>query len=118
MLRRPPRSTRTDTLFPYTTLVRSIFEVGIYDYDEAFVVMPMKDAQTLLLIGDTVGMNEVTVEDPDKVGEILGPVEEMLAGKAVLADWKTINATLFEALQVERVEIGRASCRERVCQYV
>src|SRR3546814_5168388 len=24
MIRRPPRSTRTDTLFPYTTLVRSI----------------------------------------------------------------------------------------------
>src|SRR3546814_13610274 len=106
MLRRPPRSTRTDTLFPYTTLVRSIFEVGIYDYDEAFVVMPMKDAQTLLLIGDTVGMIEVTVEDPDKVGEILGPVEEMLAGKAVLSDWKTINATLFEALQVERVAMA------------
>src|SRR3546814_19727075 len=28
MLRRPPRSTRTDTLFPYTTLVRSIRERG------------------------------------------------------------------------------------------
>src|SRR3546814_6681199 len=27
MLRRPPRSTRTDTLFPYTTLFRSIREV-------------------------------------------------------------------------------------------
>src|SRR3546814_1025846 len=26
MLRRPPRSTRTDTLFPYTTLCRSRFE--------------------------------------------------------------------------------------------
>src|SRR3546814_9337240 len=26
MLRRPPRSTRTDTLFPYTTLFRSTFE--------------------------------------------------------------------------------------------
>src|SRR3546814_10015535 len=25
MIRRPPRSTRTDTLFPYTTLVRSLF---------------------------------------------------------------------------------------------
>src|SRR3546814_1224793 len=24
MIRRPPRSTRTDTLFPYTTLVRSV----------------------------------------------------------------------------------------------
>src|SRR3546814_3512372 len=28
MIRRPPRSTRTDTLFPYTTLFRSIFETA------------------------------------------------------------------------------------------
>src|SRR3546814_4184888 len=27
MIRRPPRSTRTDTLFPYTTLFRSVFGV-------------------------------------------------------------------------------------------
>src|SRR3546814_19833994 len=27
MIRRPPRSTRTDTLFPYTTLFRSIFQI-------------------------------------------------------------------------------------------
>src|SRR3546814_1427586 len=27
MIRRPPRSTRTDTLFPYTTLFRSYFTV-------------------------------------------------------------------------------------------
>src|SRR3546814_1641697 len=27
MIRRPPRSTRTDTLLPYTTLVRSVEEV-------------------------------------------------------------------------------------------
>src|SRR3546814_3071821 len=30
MIRRPPRSTRTDTLFPYTTLFRSI-DLGIND---------------------------------------------------------------------------------------
>src|SRR3546814_12512479 len=29
MIRRPPRSTRTDTLFPYTTLFRSIDEVVV-----------------------------------------------------------------------------------------
>src|SRR3546814_5681590 len=28
MIRRPPRSTRTDTLFPYTTLFRSIAVIG------------------------------------------------------------------------------------------
>ncbi|MXO61836.1 lipoprotein-releasing ABC transporter permease subunit [Qipengyuania oceanensis] len=83
--------------------VAAIFEVGIYDYDQSFVVMPMEDAQTLLLIGDTVGMIEVKVTDPDRVEEILAPVEARLSGRAVVSDWKTINATLFEALQVERV---------------
>src|SRR3546814_15483642 len=29
MIRRPPRSTRTDTLFPYTTLFRSLFFHGV-----------------------------------------------------------------------------------------
>src|SRR3546814_6827119 len=28
MIRRPPRSTRTDTLFPYTTLFRSVLRLG------------------------------------------------------------------------------------------
>ena len=83
--------------------VSAIFEIGVYDYDQAFVVMPMQDAQTLLLIGDTVGMIELTTEDPDKVGEILAPLSQKLAGRAVISDWKQINATLFEALAVERV---------------
>jgi len=88
--------------------VAAIFEVGIYEYDQAFVIMPMADAQTLLLIGDTVGMIEVTVDDPDRVGEILAPVAQAVAGRAVVSDWKTINSTLFEALQVERVAMAFA----------
>lgn len=83
--------------------VAAIFEIGIYDYDNAYVVMPMKDAQTLLLAGDTVGMIEVMTDDPDTVGETLAPLAQKLAGRAVVNDWKTINASLFEALAVERV---------------
>jgi lipoprotein-releasing system permease protein len=83
--------------------VAAIFEIGVYDYDQAFVVMPMQNAQTLLLTGDTVGMIELTTDDPDNVSEILAPLSRKLAGKAVVTDWKTINATLFEALVVERV---------------
>src|SRR3546814_18252423 len=34
MILRPPRSTRTDTLLPYTTLFRStVFAAGTYDFD-------------------------------------------------------------------------------------
>lgn len=83
--------------------VGAIFEVGIYDYDGKFVIMPIPDAQTLLLMDDSIGMIEVKVEDADRVGQILAPLERQLVGRAVIADWKTINSTLFEALQVERV---------------
>lgn len=88
--------------------VAAIFEVGVYDYDGAFVVMPMQDAQTLLLIGDSVQMIEVTVENADEVGEILAPLSQSLSGRAVVNDWKTINATLFDALQVERAAMAFA----------
>src|SRR3546814_1913986 len=33
MIRRPPRSTRTDTLFPYTTLFRSVFQDPVASLD-------------------------------------------------------------------------------------
>ncbi len=83
--------------------VGAIFEIGLYDFDETFVIMPMSDAQTLLLLGDKIGLIEVTVADPDNVAGILAPVEQTLTGRAAIADWKTINSTLFEALEVERV---------------
>jgi lipoprotein-releasing system permease protein len=83
--------------------VGAVFEIGVYDYDNSFVVMPIPDAQTLLLSGDSIGMIEVKTTDPDKVEEILAPLARKLAGQAVVTDWKTINAALFEALSVERV---------------
>jgi lipoprotein-releasing system permease protein len=53
-------------------------------------------------------MIELTVTDPDRVGEILAPVQRKLAGRALLSDWRQINASLFEALQVERVAMAFA----------
>ncbi len=90
--------------------VAAIFEIGIYDYDKAYVLMPMEDAQTFLLLGDRVGMVEVTTTNADKVGEILAPLKDRLAGGAVIADWRTLNAQLFEALAVERVAMFVVLC--------
>src|SRR3546814_8702870 len=43
MLRRPPRSTRTDTLFPYTTLFRSVHGlVGLAEVDHAALTQQQK----------------------------------------------------------------------------
>jgi len=83
--------------------VAAIFEIGVYDYDKAFVVMPMEDAQTLLLMGDVAQMIEVETVNPDKVQDILAPLAEKVAGRAEVRDWRQMNASLFEALAVERV---------------
>jgi lipoprotein-releasing system permease protein len=83
--------------------VGAVFEVGVYDYDKAFVIMPMEDAQTLLMMGDQVGSIELQTSDPDKVGEILAPLQPMVRGNGVIVDWREMNSALFEALEIERI---------------
>ncbi len=83
--------------------VGAVFEVGIYDYDNAFVVMPMEDAQTLLMLGNDVGIVEVQVTDPDNVAAILAPLQKLTQGRAIVTDWRQMNSALFEALEIERI---------------
>ncbi len=83
--------------------VAAIFEVGVFDYDEAFVIMPIEDAQLLMLMGDEIGMIELKTVDPDTVAETLRPLQTRLSNKAMIIDWRSMNAQLFEALEIERV---------------
>jgi lipoprotein-releasing system permease protein len=83
--------------------IAAIFEVGVYDYDKAFVIMPLQDAQTLLMMGDQVSIIEIQTADADRVDQILRPLVGRLQGRAFLSDWRSQNSSLFQALQVERV---------------
>jgi lipoprotein-releasing system permease protein len=83
--------------------VAAIFEVGVFQYDEAFVVMPLEDAQLLMLLGDEVGMIEVKTVDPDTVGQTLAPLQPKISDRALIVDWRSMNRQLFEALEVERI---------------
>jgi len=83
--------------------VAAIFEVGLYDFDKAFVVMPLEEAQSFLIMGDSIGMIEVDTVDADRVGEILAPLQATVARRAIVNDWRSMNSALFEAIQVERV---------------
>ena len=85
-----------------TYTVAAVFEVGVYDYDKQFIVMPIEDAQNLLLLGDEVGQIEVQTNDPDHAREILAPIQPMLQGKGILIDWQQMNSALFQALDLER----------------
>jgi lipoprotein-releasing system permease protein len=86
-----------------TYTVGAVFEIGVYDYDKAFVLLPMQDAQELLLMGDQVGMVEIQTTDPDRIQEIIAPIQRIVQGRGVITDWRQMNAALFQALEVERV---------------
>ena len=83
--------------------VGAIIEVGIYDYDKAFVIMPMEEAQDLLMLGDNVGMVEIQTSDPDRIAEVLAPLQPVVRGKGMIVDWRQMNSALFQALEIERV---------------
>src|SRR3546814_16219671 len=102
MIRRPPRSTRTDTLFPYTTLFRSGGRGGA-----------QSNALPAGLAG-LAGQRGVVVEDPTGITTALHSVtREQILGVVLTS---ASNQQIRQEINVE--EIGRASCRERVCQYV
>src|SRR3546814_12361321 len=52
MIRRPPRSTRTDTLFPYTTLFRSVLNALNTRLDAATVAFILEHGEAKVLIAD------------------------------------------------------------------
>lgn len=83
--------------------IGAIFEIGVYEFDKLFVIMPIADAQTLLLSGDSIGMIEITTEDADNVNEIIAPLIPQVGNSGIVVDWQSLNANVFEALKVERV---------------
>jgi lipoprotein-releasing system permease protein len=93
-----------------TYTVGAVFEVGVYDYDKAFVVMPMQDAQELLLMGDKVQEVEIQTTNPDKVQDIIAPLRKLIQGRGVVIDWRQMNSALFQALEVERVAMFVVLC--------
>ena len=90
--------------------VSAIFEIGVYDYDKAYILMPLSDAQHLLMMGNSVGMVEINTVDADRVGQILKPLADQTETEGVLINWKQMNAQLFQALQVERVAMFTILC--------
>src|SRR3546814_15497666 len=103
MIRLTPRSTRTDTLFPYTTLFRSLI-CGAPGTGKTNMIVKMLEGIRAkgkrAIVYDTAG---TFVEKFYREGKdiLLNPLDER---SAVWSPWVD--------------EIGRASCRERVCQYV
>jgi lipoprotein-releasing system permease protein len=82
--------------------VVAIFQVGMSQYDGAFVFMPFEQAQAYFNMEDRASAIDIFVEDPDKVGLFRQPVEIASQRSVLVSDWRFRDVTFFAALEVER----------------
>src|SRR3546814_18820323 len=109
MVRRPPRSTRTYSLFPYTTRFRSGVLAGLFFFLPGI-------AAALLGPAPLAPPDNAT---PDQISTLLWEqMRQQLPWLGAVMIASTIGSIAILRLWLARSEIGRASWWERVCQYV
>jgi lipoprotein-releasing system permease protein len=91
----------TPRIKPYK--VAAIFEIGMSEYDAAFVFMPLPEAQAYFNRAGDVTAIEIYTDNADKVDDSFRKLIHDAAGRPIyMIDWQHRNATFFNALQVER----------------
>jgi lipoprotein-releasing system permease protein len=82
--------------------IAAVFEIGMSEYDSAFVFMPLSEAQAYFNRAGDVTAIEIYTDDPDHIDRFRQPVTDAAARPIYMIDWRQRNATFFNALQVER----------------
>jgi lipoprotein-releasing system permease protein len=82
--------------------VAGVFEIGMSEYDAAFVFMPLPEAQLYFNRSGDVTAIEVYTVDPDRKDRFRELVKQAAGREVFIIDWGQRNATFFSALQVER----------------
>lgn len=82
--------------------VTAIFEIGLSDFDAAYVYMPFSEAQLFFNAEDQAQSIEVFVGDPDGVRDLQGAIEQAAERPNYTTTWQQDNQSFFSALQVER----------------
>src|SRR3546814_13167307 len=130
MIRRPPRSTRTDTLFPYTTLFRSYAAARMDRIDWTAAEAALNDhgwgpLGRLLAPDACAALAAMYDEDAHFRSRVVmarhgfGRGEYRYFAYPLPDPVAPLRAVLYPPLAAiaHRWKTGRASCRERVCQY-
>ena len=86
--------------------VTGLFDTGMFQYDNQFVVLSRETAQRFTGLGNAVSGIAVRVNDPERAPAIGAALEKRLGYPYRALDWQTQNASLFSALQLEKLAMG------------
>ena len=82
--------------------VGGLFTVGMSEYDQGYIYMPLEQAQLFFGREQSVDVVEIKLTDPDRAAQIKPLVARAAGPDAVVTDWRDRNQSFFNALQVER----------------
>jgi len=86
--------------------VTGLFETGMYDYDNSYVVMRRQAAQDFAGLGAAVTGLEVRLANPERASEAAQQLETVLGYPYRALDWQLQNRSLFSALKLEKLAMG------------
>jgi lipoprotein-releasing system permease protein len=90
----------------WTFEVTGYFETGMYEYDNSYAILPRKVAQEFAGLGSAVTGIEIRLRDPDRADVVGRRLEDRFGYPYRALDWKSQNASLFSALQLEKLAMG------------
>jgi len=85
-----------------TYTVAGTFRIGMSEYDQTFIFMPLDEAQLYFNMEGSVSGIEVMVKNPDAIESMIGPIAKAAGPLSRVLTWEDMNSSLFGALQVER----------------
>ena len=86
--------------------VTGLFDTGMFQYDNQFVVLSREMAQKFTGLGEAVSGIAVRVTNPDQAPVVGEELEKRLGYPYRALDWQTQNVSLFSALQLEKLAMG------------
>ncbi|WP_342641912.1 lipoprotein-releasing ABC transporter permease subunit [Rhodoligotrophos ferricapiens] len=95
------------TPFGVTPRIRSfevvaIFHIGMSDYDNSVVFMPLAAAQEFFVQEGSVTALQIMVDHPDQVGRYIAALQQAAGPGIEFVSWQTTNRAFYDALIVER----------------
>jgi len=86
--------------------VTGIFDTGLFEYDDRYVVLPRALAQEFAGLGEAVSGIEIRLATPDRARAWSVALERELGYPYRALDWATQNRSLFSALKLEKLGMG------------
>ncbi|HEX4182451.1 MAG TPA: lipoprotein-releasing ABC transporter permease subunit [Caulobacteraceae bacterium] len=82
--------------------VGGIFSVGMSQFDEAYIYMPLQQAQLFFGRDQAVDKIEIKITDPDRAGQLRPAIAKAAGPGGIVSDWRDQNQAFFGALEVEK----------------